>query len=56
MGRLAGFRYREIVRKLKVFGFQFDREAAGMKSGTTPGHSQAGGDRSGFLPGGLTVV
>jgi predicted RNA binding protein YcfA (HicA-like mRNA interferase family) len=29
MGRLAGFRYREIVRKLKVCGFEFDRHAAG---------------------------
>jgi len=29
MGRLAGFRYREIVRKLKTFGFAFDRQAAG---------------------------
>ena len=29
MGRLAGFRYREIVRKLKAAGFQFDRQAAG---------------------------
>jgi predicted RNA binding protein YcfA (HicA-like mRNA interferase family) len=29
MGRLGGFRYREIVRKLKVCGFQFDRQAAG---------------------------
>jgi predicted RNA binding protein YcfA (HicA-like mRNA interferase family) len=29
VGRLAGFRYREIVRKLKAFGFQFDRHAAG---------------------------
>ena len=29
MGRLAGFRYREIVRKLKVGGFEFDRQAAG---------------------------
>ncbi len=29
MGRLAGFRYREIVRKLKASGFQFDRQAAG---------------------------
>ena len=26
---LAGFRYREIVRKIKTFGFQFDRQAAG---------------------------
>jgi predicted RNA binding protein YcfA (HicA-like mRNA interferase family) len=29
MGRLAGFRYREITRKLKLLGFQFDRQAAG---------------------------
>jgi predicted RNA binding protein YcfA (HicA-like mRNA interferase family) len=29
MGRLAGFRYREITRKLKAFGFEFDRQAAG---------------------------
>lgn len=29
MGRLAGFRYREIIRRLKSLGFQFDRHAAG---------------------------
>ncbi len=29
MGRLAGFRYREIVRRLKRLGFSFDRQAAG---------------------------
>jgi predicted RNA binding protein YcfA (HicA-like mRNA interferase family) len=29
MGRLAGFRYREIVKRLKAFGFTFDRQAAG---------------------------
>ncbi len=29
MGRLAGFRYREIIRRLRSFGFQFDRQAAG---------------------------
>lgn len=29
MGRLAGFRYREIVRRLKRYGFEFDRQAAG---------------------------
>jgi predicted RNA binding protein YcfA (HicA-like mRNA interferase family) len=29
MGRLSGFRHREIVRKLKAAGFQFDRQAAG---------------------------
>jgi predicted RNA binding protein YcfA (HicA-like mRNA interferase family) len=29
MGRLAGFRYREIARRLKSCGFAFDRQAAG---------------------------
>lgn len=29
MGRLAGFRYREIVQRLKAFGFQFHRQADG---------------------------
>ncbi|MEZ4592946.1 MAG: type II toxin-antitoxin system HicA family toxin [Chloroflexota bacterium] len=29
MGRLAGFKYRQIVKKLKKFGFEFDRHAAG---------------------------
>lgn len=29
MGRLAGFRYRDIVKRLKSFGFAFDRQAAG---------------------------
>lgn len=29
MGRLSGFRYREVVKKLKKLGFQFDRQAAG---------------------------
>ena len=29
MGRLAGFRYREVVRKLRACGFEFDRQAAG---------------------------
>jgi predicted RNA binding protein YcfA (HicA-like mRNA interferase family) len=29
MGRLAGFKYREVVRRLKQMGFQFDRQAAG---------------------------
>lgn len=29
MGRLAGFRYRDIVIRLKRFGFQFHRHAAG---------------------------
>lgn len=26
---MAGFRYREIVRRLKQLGFEFDRQAAG---------------------------
>ena len=29
MGRLAGFRYREIIKRLKTHGFLFDRHAAG---------------------------
>ena len=29
MGRLAGFRYREIIKRLKGYGFEFDRQAAG---------------------------
>ncbi len=29
MGRLAGFRYKEIIKRLKSFGFVFDRQAAG---------------------------
>lgn len=29
MGRLAGFKYRVIIKKLKKFGFTFYRQAAG---------------------------
>ena len=29
MGRLGGFRYRDIARRLKHFGFNFHRQAAG---------------------------
>ena len=29
MGRLAGFAYREIVRRLRHFGFSFDRHGPG---------------------------
>ena len=29
MGRLAGFKYREIIKRLKRLGFEFDRQAAG---------------------------
>lgn len=29
MGQLGGFNYRAIIRRLKQFGFQFDRQAAG---------------------------
>jgi predicted RNA binding protein YcfA (HicA-like mRNA interferase family) len=29
VGRLGGFRYRDIVRRLKALGFVFDRQAAG---------------------------
>jgi len=29
MGRLAGFRYSDVIRRLKLFGFKFDRQASG---------------------------
>jgi predicted RNA binding protein YcfA (HicA-like mRNA interferase family) len=29
MGRLLGFKYREIIKKLRAFGFEFHRHAAG---------------------------
>lgn len=29
MGRLSGFRYRDIIRRMKKHGFQFDRQASG---------------------------
>ncbi|MBW1863788.1 MAG: type II toxin-antitoxin system HicA family toxin [Deltaproteobacteria bacterium] len=29
MGRLAGFKYREVVKILKKFGFEFLRQAVG---------------------------
>ncbi|AVH70286.1 type II toxin-antitoxin system HicA family toxin [Nostoc sp. 'Lobaria pulmonaria (5183) cyanobiont'] len=29
MGRLAGFKYRDIIKILKTFGFVFHRQAAG---------------------------
>jgi predicted RNA binding protein YcfA (HicA-like mRNA interferase family) len=29
MGGLAGFKYREVVRKLRAFGFAFDRLGPG---------------------------
>lgn len=40
MGRLAGFRYREVVRRLRKFGFRFDRAGAG--SHEVWRHSQTG--------------
>jgi predicted RNA binding protein YcfA (HicA-like mRNA interferase family) len=49
MGRLSGYRYREIVKILKRFGFEFHRQAAGSheiwhnpitnKYTTIPNHS-----------------
>ena len=29
MGRLSGFNYRQIIKKIKRLGFNFDRQAAG---------------------------
>ena len=31
MGQLAGFRYRDIVRRLKAVGLEFHRQAAGSR-------------------------
>jgi len=29
MGRLSGFKYREVARRLRAFGFEFDRTGPG---------------------------
>ena len=29
VGRLAGFKYRQIIKRLNKLGFEFDRQAAG---------------------------
>jgi len=29
MGQLSGFRYRDVIKRLKTLGFAFDRQAAG---------------------------
>jgi predicted RNA binding protein YcfA (HicA-like mRNA interferase family) len=29
MGRLSGFRYRDVIKRLRAGGFIFDRQAAG---------------------------
>ena len=29
MGRLAGFRYRDVAKRLRSFGFEFERMGAG---------------------------
>lgn len=29
MGRLGGFRYREVAKRLRTFGFRFDRAGSG---------------------------
>ena len=29
MGRLSGFKYTDVTRKLRALGFQFDRQARG---------------------------
>jgi predicted RNA binding protein YcfA (HicA-like mRNA interferase family) len=49
MGRLSGFKYRDIIKILKQFGFEFYRQAAGSheiwynpltnKYTTIPNHS-----------------
>ncbi len=49
MGKLSGYKYREIIKKIKLFGFEFYRNAAGSheiwfnqktnKFTTIPNHS-----------------
>ena len=49
MGKLSGYKYREIIRILKLFGFEFYRQAAGsheiwynkttLKFTTIPNHA-----------------
>jgi len=34
MGRLSGFKYREVARRLKTFGFSFDRPGPGRHEAT----------------------
>jgi predicted RNA binding protein YcfA (HicA-like mRNA interferase family) len=29
MGRLSGFKYRDVARRLRIFGFAFDRHGPG---------------------------
>jgi len=29
MGRLSGFRYRDVIARLRAYGYTFDRQAAG---------------------------
>jgi hypothetical protein len=36
MGRLAGFRYRDITRRLKALGLEFHRQAAGSREMAQP--------------------
>ena len=31
MGRLSGFKYREVARRLRTFGFLFDRHGPGSR-------------------------
>jgi len=53
MGRLAGFRYRDIVRRLKLFGFEFDRQAAGSHEiwyNQTTGHYTTIPNHPGDMP------
>jgi predicted RNA binding protein YcfA (HicA-like mRNA interferase family) len=41
VGRLGGLRYRDIVRRLKTLGFEFDRQAAGSHEiGFNPDNSR----------------
>jgi hypothetical protein len=49
MGRLAGFSYREVARRLRTFGFQFDRPGAGAEGTLRAILREAGINVSDFL-------
>jgi predicted RNA binding protein YcfA (HicA-like mRNA interferase family) len=53
MGQLAGFRYRDIIARLRKFGFEFHRQAAGSHEiwhNPTTGHFTTIPNHPGDMP------
>jgi predicted RNA binding protein YcfA (HicA-like mRNA interferase family) len=53
MGRLAGFRYRDIIARLRQLGFEFHRQAAGSHEiwhNLTTGHFTTIPNHPGDMP------